>query len=121
MRIASSSRMRSPSSSSAALALGALEAVEDRRQLGVRVEDALLGDDGQPEEDRQDDHPQRLGVLGDEVVERRHDAVAGTALVLGVGHVTVQAPAVRPSTDSPGRMPARRYGWRNSAGMRSGS
>ena len=76
------------------LALGALEVVEERRQLRVRIEDSCLGDDGQPEEDRQDDHPQRLGMLGDEVVERRHDAVARATFVQGVGHVPVEAPAI---------------------------
>ena len=71
----------------------ALELVEEPAQLGVVVEEAFLGDDRQPEVDRDDEQAHRRVVLGDEVVERGHHAVAGPTLGLGVVERDVHAAA----------------------------
>ena len=75
---------------------------------GLAREPLLLDDDREPEVDRQHDAPQRPVVLGDEVVERGHHAVARAALVDGVVHRRVQAAAAAAAACVPGRMPALR-------------
>ena len=102
------------------LARRALEVVEHGGELGLRGQELLLDHDRQAEVDRQHDQPQRAVVLGDEVVERGHHPVARPALVLGVGHRRVQPPPLE-QVALPGRIPARRHGWRYSSGMVSGS
>ena len=61
------------------LALGRLEAVEEARELGLALEPRFLHDDREPEVHGQHEQAQRPVVLGDEVVERGHHAVARAA------------------------------------------
>ncbi len=74
--------------------VGALEAVEHGRQLGLPGEPLLLDHDREPEVDRQDHDAQRAVVLGDEVVERGHHAVARPALLERVAHRGVEPAAL---------------------------
>ncbi len=50
--------------------------------------------DRKTEEDRDDDHPHRTAVLGKEVFERGHDAVARAAFDLRIAHHRVEAAGV---------------------------
>ena len=59
----------------------------------MAIEACLFGDDRQPEVEREDDAAERAVVLGDEVVERGHHAVARAALVLGVVQLGVHPSA----------------------------
>ena len=63
------------------LALGRLEPVEQLRELGLALEPLVLDDDREAEVHREHEHAQRPVVLGDEVVERGHHAVARAALL----------------------------------------
>ena len=62
-------------------AFGRLEVIEEPRELGLLLEPRFLHDDRETEVDRQHQHAQRPVVLGDEVFERGHHAVALAALV----------------------------------------
>ena len=103
------------------LAGGALERVEQRRELRLLLEPRLLHDDRKPEVHRQHEHAQRAVVLGDEVVERGHHPVARAALEHGVVVQRVDAARSAAPASVPGRIPFCSYGWRNSSGTRSGT
>ncbi|MDZ7673811.1 MAG: hypothetical protein U5K30_01895 [Acidimicrobiales bacterium] len=66
------------------LALDAREPVELGHERGSAFEEVVLGDDRQPEVDRDDLESVRAIVLGEEVLQCGHDAVARSALGLGV-------------------------------------
>ena len=88
---------------------GTLKPRQRGRQLRLAREPLLLDDDGETEVDRYHEPAQRSVVLGDEVVERGHHAVARAAFDLRVVHCGVQAPACAEPLLS-GLHPGRRIG-----------
>ena len=69
---------------------------------------APVDDDRQAEVDGELDHPHRSGVLGHEVVERGHHAVAWSAFDLRVVHRRVQAASGHQALCGPGASPLAR-------------
>ena len=73
--------------------VGDLESVEEPGELGRALESFLVGHEREAEVDGQHHPPEGAVVLGDEVVERGHDTVAGSALARGVVHGVVETAA----------------------------
>ncbi len=86
--------------------LGALDAIDGCRNVRMLLEILLIGDDRQPEVGRHEHESERTVVLGDEVLNRRHHAVPGTALELGVVHVGVDRARARTASASRCERPA---------------